>query len=900
MTFQQLSFVVEVANCESINKAAERLYTSQSNVSNSIKALEEELGIQIFLRTKKGVSVTEEGREFLSYANEIIDKKIFVEDLYAKMPEIESARAVLITESYRRTEGEPIIIRRAKAFAHILENLPIVIRDQELIVGSTTIAPRGCQTYPEFSYEWLEDEFDTVETRSADPFYISEQTKQELKAANAYWKGKTTSELATSYMEPQTLLAMEHNMFTPGNYFYNGVGHVTVKYGEVLEIGFSGIRAKAEAELAKLSLADGDYQKRSRFLEAVMISCDAAVTYARRYAKLALEEAEKCTDPVRKMELLVIAQNCANVPEKGANGFYEACQSFWFVQQLLQIESSGHSISPGRFDQYMYPYYKKDLDSGKITRAQAQELMDCIWVKLNDLNKCRDAASAEGFAGYSLFQNLIAGGQNAEGIDVTNDLSFMSIQASMHVFLPQPSLSVRVWNGTPHEFLIKAAELTRTGIGLPAYYNDEVIIPSLVSRGLTLEDARDYNIIGCVEPQKAGKTEGWHDAAFFNMCRPLELVFSNGKDKGAQVGPETGDVEKMETFEEFFHAYEIQMDYAIKLLVNADNAIDMAHAGRCPLPFLSSMVDDCMKRGKSVQEGGAVYNFTGPQGFGVANMADSLYAVKQLVFDEKKVTMKELKQALMLNYGKGLAQEDLAALASDTVSVMRSSGETVGEAEIAAVLKTIHALSESEEVKENGERILKLIEEVPKFGNDIPEVDAFARKVAYTYTKPLLNYRNPRGGMFQAGLYPVSANVPLGAQTGATPDGRLAHTPVADGVSPSAGKDVNGPTAAANSVARLDHYIASNGTLFNQKFHPSALSGRRGLENFAGLILSYFDQKGSHMQFNVVSRETLLDAQKHPEQYKHLVVRVAGYSALFTTLSKSLQDDIIRRTEQGF
>ena len=823
-----------------------------------------------------------------------------VEDLYAKMPEIESARAVLITESYRRTEGEPIIIRRAKAFAHILENLPIVIRDQELIVGSTTIAPRGCQTYPEFSYEWLEDEFDTVETRSADPFYISEQTKQELKAANAYWKGKTTSELATSYMEPQTLLAMEHNMFTPGNYFYNGVGHVTVKYGEVLEIGFSGIRAKAEAELAKLSLADGDYQKRSRFLEAVMISCDAAVTYARRYAKLALEEAEKCTDPVRKMELLVIAQNCANVPEKGANGFYEACQSFWFVQQLLQIESSGHSISPGRFDQYMYPYYKKDLDSGKITRAQAQELMDCIWVKLNDLNKCRDAASAEGFAGYSLFQNLIAGGQNAEGIDVTNDLSFMSIQASMHVFLPQPSLSVRVWNGTPHEFLIKAAELTRTGIGLPAYYNDEVIIPSLVSRGLTLEDARDYNIIGCVEPQKAGKTEGWHDAAFFNMCRPLELVFSNGKDKGAQVGPETGDVEKMETFEEFFHAYEIQMDYAIKLLVNADNAIDMAHAERCPLPFLSSMVDDCMARGKSVQEGGAVYNFTGPQGFGIANMADSLYAVKQLVFDEKKVTMKELKQALMLNYGKGLAQEDLAAMASDTVSAMRSSGESVGEAEIAAVLKTIHALSESGEVKANGERILKLIEEVPKFGNDIPEVDAFARKVAYTYTKPLLNYRNPRGGMFQAGLYPVSANVPLGAQTGATPDGRLAHTPVADGVSPSAGKDVNGPTAAANSVARLDHYIASNGTLFNQKFHPSALSGRRGLENFAGLIRSYFDQKGSHMQFNVVSRETLLDAQKHPEQYKHLVVRVAGYSALFTTLSKSLQDDIIRRTEQGF
>ena len=823
-----------------------------------------------------------------------------VDALYAHMPVIESARAKLITESYKETEGEPIITRRAKAFAHILHNIPIVIRDNELIVGSSTIAPRGCQTFPEFSYEWLEAELDTVATRTADPFYLAEETKAELREADKYWKGKTTSELATSYMAPEAIRAIDHNIFTPGNYFYNGVGHVTVKYGEVLAIGFSGIKAKAQAELDKLCLADGDYQKKSRFLEAVMISCDAAIEYARRYARLALKEAEECTDPVRKRELLQIAQNCANVPEKGATGFYEACQSFWFVQQLLQIESSGHSISPGRFDQYMYPYYQKDMESGKITREFAQELMDCIWVKLNDLNKCRDAASAEGFAGYSLFQNLIAGGQNEEGIDVTNDLSFMSIQASMHVFLPQPSLSVRVWNGTPHEFLIRAAELTRTGIGLPAYYNDEVIIPSLMSRGLTLQDARDYNIIGCVEPQKSGKTEGWHDAAFFNMCRPLELVFSNGMDKGVRIGPATGNVEDMTTFEQFYDAYKKQMDYAIQLLVNADNAIDMAHAERCPLPFLSSMVDDCMKVGKTVQEGGAVYNFTGPQGFGVANMADSLYSVKTLVYDEKKITMGELKEALATNYGKGLGAEDVAAMTAKIANELKEAGKTIGEKEVAAILNTVVAASEAPEVKANGERILKLIEEVPKFGNDIPEVDAFARDVAYTYTEPLQNYKNPRGGSFQAGLYPVSANVPLGAQTGATPDGRLAYQPVADGVSPSAGKDVNGPTAAANSVSRLDHYIASNGTLFNQKFHPSALSGRNGLENFVGLIRSYFDQKGSHMQFNVVSRETLLDAQKHPEQYKHLVVRVAGYSALFTTLSRSLQDDIIRRTEQGF
>ncbi len=814
------------------------------------------------------------------------------ENLFRKMPQIESARAKLITESYRQTEGEPTIMRRAKAFLHILQNLPIVIRDEELVVGSTTIAPRGCQTYPEFSYEWLEAEFDTVATRTADPFYISEEAKKEIAEADKYWKGKTTSELATSYMAPETLTAMKHNMFTPGNYFYNGVGHVTVHYDWVLAVGFSGIAEKAKKALEDCKVSDGDYARRSRFLQAVILSCEAAIVYAKRYAALARDMAQKEKNAARREELMRIAENCDRVPEYGARSFWEACQSFWFVQQLLQIESSGHSISPGRFDQYMYPYYKKDLDEGKITREFAQELIDCIWVKLNDLNKCRDAASAEGFAGYSLFQNLIVGGQNSEGLDVTNDLSYMCLTASMHVMLPQPSLSIRVWNGSPHELLIHAAEVTRTGVGLPAYYNDEVIIPSLMSRGLTLQDAREYNIIGCVEPQKAGKTEGWHDAAFFNMCRPLELVFSNGMDRGEQVGLQTGDVTKFQTFEEFYDAYKAQMEYAIGLLVNADNAIDVAHAERCPLPFLSGMIEDCIGRGKSVQEGGAVYNFTGPQGFGIANMADSLYAIKTLVYDEKKVTMEEFRRALSENYGKGLPLSEVEFVLGEVVKNLRAAGKTVKEADISSAAKALMTPTNKYDA------LLEMIDAVPKFGNDIEEVDAFARDVAYTYTRPLEKYKNPRGGSFQAGLYPVSANVPLGAQTGATPDGRLAGRPVADGVSPSAGKDTHGPTATANSVSRLDHYIASNGTLFNQKFHPSALSGRKGLENFVSLIRSYFDQKGSHMQFNVVSRETLIDAQKHPENYKHLVVRVAGYSALFTTLSRSLQDDIINRTEQ--
>lgn len=822
-----------------------------------------------------------------------------IDHLFAQMPVIEADRAEIVTESYRASEDEPIIMRRALAFDAICEKLPIIIRPFELIVGSNTIAPRGCQMFPEYSFAWMEEEYDTVATREADPFYIAEDTKKRLHEAYKYWKGKTTSELATAMMAEESLLAMKHNIFTPGNYYYNGIGHFTVKYEEVLAIGFEGIIAKIDEQLAQLTLCAPDYATRHSFLQAAKRSCQAAIKYALRYAVLAKEEADKESDPVRKAELLQIAANCAKVPAKPAESFYEACQSFWFVQELLQTESSGHSISPGRFDQYMYPYYKKDLDEGKITREFAQELMDCIWVKLNDLNKCRDAGSADGFAGYSLFQNLIAGGQTEEGLDATNDLSFMCLEASMHVMLPQPSMSVRIWNMTPDAFILKAARLARTGVGLPAFYNDEVIIPSMMSRGVSLEDARTYNIIGCVEPQKAGKTDGWHDAAFFNMCRPLELVFSNGSEDGEQVGPKTGDVTQMQTFEEFYAAYEKQMNYFIAVMVNALNCIDDAHAKRMPLPFQSCMIDDCITRGKSLQEGGAIYNFTGPQGFGIANVADSMLAVKELVYDKKLVTMAELKDALENNFGRGLSTMRMQELSGQIISSMLAQGQIVGEREIAAIAESLANVKPDAAAQKRYDEILELIEKAPKYGNDDDEADAMARRVAYAYTKPLQQYKNPRGGIYQAGLYPVSANVPLGRQTGATPDGRLANTPVADGVGPMQGRDIKGPTATANSVAKLDHGIASNGTLFNQKFHPSALAGEGGLQKFTAYIRTFFEEKGMHMQFNVVNRETLLDAQAHPENYKTLVVRVAGYSALFTTLSKSLQDDIIKRTEQG-
>ena len=839
--------------------------------------------------------------EFTSGGIPMTDRiRRLIDNLFAEMPQIETERAVLITESYKQTENLPIIKRRALAFRHILENLPIVIREDELIVGSNTKKPRSCQLFPEYSYEWLEGELDTVETRSADPFYISEENKQILRKIYPYWKGKTNSDLALSYMAPETLRAMKHNVFTPGNYFYNGIGHITVDYIKVLKIGFRGIIREALDEMEKCKVYMAEYSKKNEFLESVIICAEAAINYAKRYSALALEMAGKCTDNRRKQELLWIAEACNNVPENGASNFYEACQSFWFVQMLLQTESSGHSISPGRFDQYMYPFYKADLDAGKIKPEFAQELLDCIWVKFNDLNKVRDAASAEGFAGYSLFQNLCAGGQDREGRDATNDLSYMCIQASMHTQLPAPSFSVRIWNGTPNDFLIKSIELTRTGVGLPAYYNDEIIIPSMMSRGITLEEARDYNIIGCVEPQIMAKTDGWHDAAFFNMLRPIELVFSNGFDDGEQASIKTGELSDFKTFDDFFDAYKKQMAYNIGLMVNADNAIDVAHSERCPLPFQSSMVEDCIARGKSIQEGGAVYNFTGPQGFGIANMTDALYAVRKLVYEDKKYTLCDFKEAMDNNFGEPYDPVAAKKATTNEVLELAKQGRNVTEAQVESIFKKFLENPCSAMDKKKYGQLKADIEALPKYGNDVPEIDLFAREVAYTYTKEVEKYKNPRGGQYQAGLYPVSANVPLGQQTGATPDARLASTPIADGVGPCSGRDVKGPTAAANSVAKLDHAIASNGTLYNQKFHPSALSGMEGMQNFASYIRAFFDQKGMHMQFNVVSRETLLDAQKHPENYKNLVVRVAGYSALFTTLSRSLQDDIINRTEQGF
>lgn len=820
------------------------------------------------------------------------------------VPCIEAERAVLITESYQATEGLPMIMRRAKALENILNNLTVTIRDDELVVGTLTKAVRSCQLFPENSYKWVMDEFDTIETRMADPFKISEEDKATLRKVLPYWEDKTISDLASSYMSEKTKECIANGVFTVGNYFFGGVGHIIIDYDKAIRRGYKAIIQDAVEALESFDCNDPDFIQKTQFCKAIITVLSAAINFAKRYSDKAKEMAAVETNPTRKAELLQIAANCEKVPANGATNFYEACQSFIITQMILQVESSGHSESPGRFDQYMYPYLEKDLASGAITKDFAQELLDCVFVKLNDLNKVRDQISAQAFAGFQVFQNIGAGGQTEDGMDATNELSYMMMETVAHLRLSAPSFSIRVWQGTPDEFLYRACELARLGYGLPAMYNDEVIIPALTNRGISLHDARGYGLIGCVEPSVPGKEQGWHDAAFVNVAKILEITINNGRIGDLQIGPKTGEVDTFKTLEDFMQAFQKQIEYFVYYVAEADNCVDYAHMERGELPFLSSFVADCISDAKGICAGGAKYNFTGPQAFGVADSGDSVYAIKKHVFDDKDITFAELKEAMDANFGYPVDGEVAPCAASAETEIEKDLYDQIckilGKEGINITKSAATAAPACGSNNEKYERIRAMMDATDCFGNDIDEVDMIARRCAQMYCYEVEKYRNPRGGQFQAGIYPVSANVLFGKDVGALPDGRLAKKPLADGCSPRAGKDVKGPTAAAASVAKLDHEVASNGTLYNQKFLPSAVAGDQGLMNFAAVIRSYFEKKGMHVQFNVVDKETLLDAQAHPENYKDLVVRVAGYSAMFTELAKEVQDDIISRTEQHF
>lgn len=623
----------------------------------------------------------------------------------------------------------------------------------------------------------------------------------------------------------------------------------------MLEKGFLGIKNDAETCLAELGIpADGKDVEKYNFWKAVIISCDAVIAFAKRYANLAKEQAAAASDAARKAELLKIADICEKVPANPAGTFQEACQSFYFFQLVLQLESSGHSISPGRFDQYMYPYFQSDIDAGSITEADAQELIECLWIKLSEINKIRPIGTTKTAGGYPMFQNLCIGGQTRDGKDATNKLSFMCLDASQNVKLHQPSISARLWNGTPYLLWKKIVEVTKTGLGMPALYNDEVIIPGLLNRGKSVEDARDYAIVGCVEPGPQGYEYGWSggtgDAPFFNMPSCLEYAINDGKSllSGVQVGPPTGTLADFNTFDNVKAAYEKQVKYFVDHFAVITNTADLIHQQACPLPLLSCAMEPCIERGVDVSAGGAKYNATGTAGVGVSNTGDSLMALKQMVFEEKKLSGAEMLQLLKSNW-------------------------------------------EGQEVLRN-----EILAKVSHYGNDLPEADEMAAWAAGIYCKLTEQSVGPRGP-YSPGLYPVSANLPMGLGVGASADGRKAAEPLADGISPVHGRDVNGLTALLNSASRIDHLINSNGTLLNLRFHPSALAGEVGEAALIAALRSYFDMKGLHVQYNVVSSQKLRDAQRNPAKYKDLIVRVAGYSALFVGLDPDLQEDIITRTE---
>jgi pyruvate formate-lyase/glycerol dehydratase family glycyl radical enzyme len=791
--------------------------------------------------------------------------KVLKETLLATTPKICPERARLYTESWKQTEGEPSVIRRAKALKNVLEGMSIFIRPGELIVGNHASEVRAAPLFPEFAVQFILDELDgkphRFDDRPGDRFIVSEETEKELRGIAEWWQGKTvtdykynlyTGEVKTAAYE---VGAIDLTPYGEGG----GSGHFIPGYPKVLNRGFIAIIAEAEEKLGGLKMWEPGSLDRRDFLKATIITMKAAINFANRFAKLARAMAHEEVDIKRKSELVKIAENCEWVPANPARAFWEAMQSLWFLHLIVQIESNGHSMSYGRFDQYMYPFYRKDIEEGRLTPREAVELIECLWIKTAEINKLRSWAATRVLMGYILFQNLTLGGQRQDGRSAINDLSWLALEATANLKIAQPSVSARCWSECPEDFMMKCCEVINIHRGgQPAMYNDEVIIPSQLAVGITLEDAYDYGIVGCVEPGEGGKSKRMGVGFLYNMLKVLELTLHNGKDPrtGVQLQPNPGnkDLATFGSFEELQAALKHQIQNYNRLGVMGINAVEKAYAELTPVPFVSALVDDCISRGNDMEWGGAIYNTSVNIGIGMANVGNSLAAIKKLVFDDKKLTGAQLKHALETNF------EDTATTPT-------------------------------------GPEIQRLLLSAPKYGNDDDYVDLLTREATDYLVKDMPNYTDWVGGRYGTLLNPITANIPFGELCGATPDGREAGRPTAEGVSPTQGSDRKGPTAAVKSVAKLDHVACDSGTLLNQKFHPAVLKDISGLRKLAALIRTYFDLKGMHIQFNVISRETLVAAQKHPEKHANLIVRVAGYSALFTSLEPAVQEDIIARTE---
>lgn len=715
-------------------------------------------------------------------------------------------RRILWTESYRNTEGQPQVIRQAKAFAHLLNNIPVIIYPDELIVGAH---PKGIP---------LEEEYAQIEK------------------ANQYWIGKTIGDRVALTLTPAENVAIQSGVYTSSS----KTGHLTPDFEKVLRFGLLGIKQQVDEKIRHLDMTDPMRSKKVAFLKASAITLESACNFAKRYADMAEYLANSETDPYRRKELIEISEICNRVPAYPARTFREACQAVWFIHLLVCMEEgeSHAAFAPGRFDQYVYPYFKNDLENERINIPLASELIDCLWIKFNEI-------------GNEIPQTLTLGGTCKYGSAGDNELTILCMDSTERLRVLNPSLVLRCHKDTPPEVMDKACKLIRTGIGFPQLYNDEMMFKAMQYAGVNEEDARDAVPGGCVELSIAGKTNPWV-GNFFNLPKCLTIALNDGIDpiSGKLVGLRTGNAREFRTYDDLMNAYKLQVAYFMKLMSASENSHDIAQSELTPFPFLSSLVSDCIEKGKDITEGGARYNFTQVQGVGIANVADSLSAIKKLVFQEQKLSLSELIDLLNSNF-------------QDKESIRQM-----------------------------------LLNNAPKYGNNEKFVDDIAKDVVYNFYNEVQKYENPRGGKFYPGLLTWTLAEGFGSITGATPDGRKSGTVFSDSIGSAQGRDIEGPTALIRSVTKIDYTPVVGGLSFNIKFTPTVLSSDDSLNKLKSLIFTYFNLGGMQIQINVIDKNTLLMAQNNPEQYRSLIVRVSGWSSRFVNLSKALQDDIISRTSQ--
>lgn len=753
------------------------------------------------------------------------------DSLFAKPRVIDLERALLYQESYEQTQGEPAILRRAKALVHLLENHEIVIDEHDLFAGNRTREPRAGVLSPEMSPYWILDELDQFPVRPQDRFEMSEADKTLYRdQVYPFWAGQSLNDWYRAHLDPQVAEAQTTKVFAVAQ-TDKGQGHIIPNFPVLMERGWAALLEDAKQQLAS--------QPDNLFYQAAVIVLEGAIAYIRRYESACRTLAQDpATSPERAQELQEMADILGNLAARAPQDFREGLQQLWLAELVCEHESNASSISLGRVDQYLWPLYQASKAAGTSDKAIREWLQD-FYLKCNTIVFARSTESAKFFAGFPSGFNIVVGGVDAMGQDATNELSSLLLDVQNDTRLPQPNLSLRMHAQTPTSLLHEAAQVIRLGDGMPQVFNDEVNILAFVNRGISLEDARDYGVVGCVELSIPGAMYGLHDISMFNMVRCLEIALRENPQGFA-------------TFDELIDATEKVIDRYVELMVRGCNTCDEAHAATSPTPLLSCLINDCMENGQDLTAGGARYNPSGVQGVGTANLADSLEVIRQAVFEEQLLTLPQLVAMLDRDWA-----------------------------------------GEGDEVWRQ-----RFINRYPKYGNDVDQVDELGARLLSHYGHEVAGYTNPRGGHFQPGSYTVSAHIPLGEACGATPDGRHAHEQLADGgLSPMVGRDTNGPTASLRSVSKLDNALDSNGSLLNVKFSPATLAGEEGLAKMAAYLKAFSRYKIQHIQFNVVDRATLLDAQKHPENHKDLVVRVAGYSAMFVELARGIQDDIINRSE---